>query len=179
MGKIRIIAGRWRGRKLNVPNEETLRPTPDRVRETLFNWLAENIHGATCLDLFAGTGALGFEALSRGAASCTFVEKHAQTAKTLQNNLVLIQACGDIQALDATQFLNSTSQAFDIIFLDPPFEKNLLQPICDLIVEKQLLKANGVLYVEKEKCSDDIALPWPCIKTKTAGEVAYSLYSNH
>jgi 16S rRNA (guanine966-N2)-methyltransferase len=170
-GKIRIIAGKWRGRKLDVIDSPGLRPTPDRVRETLFNWIQQEIVGARCLDLFAGTGALGFEALSRDAAEVVMIEsnpkiveslrKHAETLKSENHSILLT---------DALSWLRQGSKGFDIIFLDPPFQQGYVEKCCNLIIEESLLNAKGLVYIESEK---DLALPqgWHIKKQKIAGQV--------
>ena len=135
-GRLRIVAGNWRSRLLDIADVEGLRPTSERIRETLFNWLAPHIHGARCLDLFAGTGALGLEALSRGAASAVFVERDAVAEQRLRNNVDLLGADNaEIVSGDARDFLRSDSAGpFNIVFLDPPFAGNLLGETCRLLV---------------------------------------------
>src|SRR4051812_13761804 len=119
---LRIIGGTWRGRRLRFPPQEEIRPTPDRVRETLFNWLGTHVVGARCLDLFAGSGALGLEALSRGAAHVTFVERDAVAARELRARLTEWGAVGaQVEQMEAMRFLGGTPQPFEIVFLDPPF----------------------------------------------------------
>lgn len=147
---LRIIGGEWRSRKLEFKDAPNLRPTPDRIRETLFNWLQGKVHGAYCLDLFAGSGALGFEALSRGAKEVVFVEKVTHVASQLEANLALLSACSPVLKTDALSYLNDTEQVFDIIFLDPPFRQNYLPKILKLILEKRLLSGNGLIYLEHE-----------------------------
>ncbi|MEO6800297.1 MAG: 16S rRNA (guanine(966)-N(2))-methyltransferase RsmD, partial [Rhodanobacter sp.] len=120
-GRIRIIGGSLRNSRLQVPDLPGLRPTPERVRETLFNWLAPIIEGARCLDVCAGTGALGIEACSRGAASVQFVERDACAAQALRENLTRLQVDAPVSTLDARAFLGGVAQAFDVVFLDPPF----------------------------------------------------------
>jgi len=147
---LRIIGGEWRSRKLQFEDAPNLRPTPDRVRETLFNWLQGSIHGAQCLDLFAGSGALGLEALSRGAKEVIFVEKMAHVATQIEANLTILNADSPVINSDATSFLENTEQTFNIIFLDPPFRKNLLPTTLKLIIGKKLLAENGLIYLEHE-----------------------------
>ena len=147
---LRIIGGRWRSRKLNFISAEGLRPTPDRVRETLFNWLQSYISDAHCLDLFAGSGALGLEALSRGASSVVFIEKHHAAAKQLEQNLDVLKAVNTVENMSAENYLANAHQPFDIIFLDPPFRKNFLPKILDNIIQQQLLKTNSLVYLEHE-----------------------------
>ena len=147
---LRIIGGSWRSRKLNFVSAPNLRPTPDRVRETLFNWLQSDISNARCLDLFAGSGALGLEALSRGASSVIFVEKHRAAAKQIKQNLALLKSENSVENTDAESYLLKADTPFDIIFLDPPFRKDFLPQILDSIIHHQLLNANGLLYLEHE-----------------------------
>ena len=156
---VRIIGGQWRSRRLKFASVPGLRPTPDRVRETLFNWLQIQIPAARCLDLFAGSGALGFEALSRGAAGVVMVEKHPAAAQALQENITLLAAHNaKLVNDDALRYLQRETEGFDLIFLDPPFRQNLLETILELIVTKQLLKPHGMLYLEQElEASTDIA----------------------
>ncbi|HPQ94585.1 MAG TPA: 16S rRNA (guanine(966)-N(2))-methyltransferase RsmD [Thiolinea sp.] len=148
---MRIIGGQWRSRRLPVAAVPGLRPTPDRVRETLFNWLQNHIAGVRCLDLFAGSGALGFEALSRGAAQVTLVEQHPAAFRQLQANARSLQAQGlELLQRDALQWLMQADQHFDLVFLDPPFSKGLLVPVLDRIQEHGLLAADGMIYLEHE-----------------------------
>ena len=150
-GFIRIIAGQWRGRKLPVVSVQGLRPTPNRVRETLFNWLQAHIHQARCLDLFAGSGAIGFEAASRGAEHVVMVEKHHKAAQQLRQNLKTINADNiSIKNTDAYHYLESKPEPFNIIFLDPPFRKGHLNKILDQIINNQLLLKDGFIYLEQE-----------------------------
>lgn len=171
MSKIRIIAGKWRGRKLDVIDSPGLRPTPDRIRETLFNWLQQEIVGARCLDLFAGTGALAFEALSRGAAEVFMIESNAKIVETLKQHAETLGCEGHtIQLADATSWLKQGINGFDIIFLDPPFGQGYIEQCCEVINEESLLKPNGLVYIESEK---DLALPdgWEIRKQTKAGNV--------
>ncbi len=150
-GFIRIIAGQWRGRKLPVVSVQEVRPTPNRVRETLFNWLQAHIHQARCLDLFAGSGAIGFEAASRGAEHVVMVEKHHKAAQQLRQNLKTINADNiSIKNTDAYHYLESKLEPFNIIFLDPPFRKGHLNKMLDQIISKQLLFKDGFIYLEQE-----------------------------
>jgi 16S rRNA (guanine966-N2)-methyltransferase len=177
-GQVRIIAGQWRGRKLSVPDVPILRPTPDRVRETLFNWLAPVIQGAYCLDLFAGSGALGFEALSRGAARVVMVEQSSTLVTLLQQEAVKLGAHNVlIYCARAPQGLRSTPQPFDIVFLDPPYEENLLLPSCAYLEEQHFLAASAYIYLEAKQLIKDNELPqnWRIIKSQRAGQVYYHL----
>jgi len=183
-GSIRIIAGKYRGRKLPVLNEEGLRPTTDRVKETLFNWLMPYINGANCLDCFAGSGGLGIEALSRGAELVTFLELNKQTAQQLKQNLSLINAVtGQVLQTDSLTFLNKTKgdskNFFDVVFIDPPFRKGLLTQVCTQL-SQDWLADNALIYVESEveyNCSE-LPVNWCLLKEKIAGQVAYRLYQN-
>ena len=146
---LRIIAGQWRGRKLSFASAPGLRPTPDRVREMLFNWLQGKLLDARGLDLFAGSGALGFEAVSRGLSHVTLVESHRMAAEQLQSNIARLKT-DQVTCIhtDAFQFLEQQTQAFDIIFLDPPFGKNYLPTLIKTIHTQNLLAENGLLYIE-------------------------------
>ncbi len=170
---LRIIGGHWRSRKLKFINAPNLRPTPDRVRETLFNWLQKATINARCLDLFAGSGALGLEALSRGAMEVVFVEKHRAAAQQLLQNLLLLKSSNRIIQTHAKDYLQKESKEFDIIFLDPPFRQNYIPQILDIIQEKQLLAANGLIYLEQEAEQDYHWQKWGLepIKATKAGQV--------
>jgi 16S rRNA (guanine966-N2)-methyltransferase len=162
-----------------VADEPGLRPTSERVRETLFNWLTPDIHGMRCLDLFAGTGALGLEALSRGAASVIFVESAPGAAKTLRVSIGTLDA-GDATVVqtDALAFLKSDiQQKFDLVFLDPPFADDLLEELCRLLAESGCLAAGARIYLEQDLHQIVPTLPegWTFIREKTAGNVRYSL----
>lgn len=177
--KVRIIGGKWRGRLLPFPSVEGLRPTGNRLRETLFNWLAPNISGSRCLDLFAGSGAMGFEAASRGAASVTMVElsKTAATQLISNQHLLKAQQVTVVQA-DALGWLgNCSNEQFDILFLDPPFAANLWQPTLDAVVAADLLAPNGLVYLE---CPADLTVvapaSWTLHRDKTGGTVRYQLW---
>ena len=177
--QLRIIAGEWRGRKIPFGEVEGLRPTPDRVRETLFNWLAPMIEGARCLDLFAGSGALGLEALSRGANQVVMLDQHPRVIKQLRDNLAILKCeRAHVQQADALSYLQQTPpQPFDVVFLDPPYRKNLLAPCCELL-SRQAWLANGArVYLEIESESALPALPanWELSRSKKAGQVAYHL----
>ena len=170
-GKIRIIAGKWRGRKLDVINSPGLRPTPDRIRETLFNWIQQEIVAARCLDLFAGTGALAFEALSRGAAEVVMVESNPKIVESLKQHAELLKSENhEIHLADGLGWLKQGINGFDIIFLDPPFGKNYIEQCCALIIKESLLNNGGMVYIESEK---DLALPdgWEIWKQTRAGQV--------
>ena len=179
--KIRIIGGLFKGRKLEVIDMDGLRPTTDRVRETVFNWIGERTSGAAVLDLFAGSGALGLEALSRGAKSLTLVEKDADTAAILKSNIsTLPDAAGEARVVnqDALSFLENfeSKPAFDLIFLDPPFSSDLLEPAVELIVQKDLLNDGGVVYIEMNKAKKKVLFGLTMIRDGDAGQCHYGLY---
>lgn len=177
-GQIRIIGGQWRGRKLKVPNVPDLRPTPDRVRETLFNWLAPTIQGAYCLDPFAGSGALAFEALSRGAAHAVMVDQSAEVVKLLQEEAQMLKTDqAEIYRARAPEQLKRPSRLFDVVFLDPPFQEDLLLPTCFYLEEQQFLAHQAMIYIESKVSLQETDLPatWKITKNKVAGQVAYHL----
>ncbi|HDL8053394.1 TPA: 16S rRNA (guanine(966)-N(2))-methyltransferase [Yersinia enterocolitica] len=178
-GQIRIIGGKWRGRKLPVPVSPGLRPTTDRVRETLFNWLAPMIQGARCLDCFAGSGALGLEALSRYAGFTVLLEADRHVAKQLSNNLTLLSADnGQVVNTNSLQWLAQPGQPFDLVFLDPPFRKGLLAETVNLLEQFNWLTADAWIYVEAEaeSAAADVPASWQLHREKIAGQVAYRLY---
>jgi 16S rRNA (guanine966-N2)-methyltransferase len=176
---VRIIAGIWRGRRVNFPDIPGLRPTPDRVRETLFNWLQHSIADTRCLDLFAGSGALGLEALSRGAIEAVFVEQDPAAARALQEQLVRLgaESKGRILQMGAARYLRTAAQAFDIAFLDPPFGTNALAEYVPMLDAANWIKPGGLCYLENERAAGAPALPphWELLKSKSAGEVGYHL----
>ena len=176
---VRIIAGMWRGRRIHFPDMPALRPTPDRVRETLFNWLQHSITDTRVLDLFAGSGALGLEALSRGAREAVFVEQFPAAARTLQEQLVRFGGAGKGRILEmgAARFLRNPGEPFDIAFLDPPFGTNALAEYIPLLDGGEWLKVGGLVYLENERAAGAPALPghWELLKSKSAGEVGYHL----
>lgn len=152
--RLRIIGGQWRSRQLSFVEAPGLRPTPDRIRETLFNWLQGDVASARCLDLFAGSGAIAFEALSRHAAEVVLVEMHPKAARQLRDNLQLLEngdvSRGEVVNADALNFLKRDSKPFDLIFLDPPYRKGLLPQVLDLIIRNRLLTERGLIYLEHE-----------------------------
>lgn len=162
---LRIVGGRWRSRRIRFEDAEGLRPTPDRVRETLFNWLQMEIVGAVCLDAFAGSGALGFEAASRGAARVVMLEKNPKQFKRLKENAEILQAqeveivLGDALALLSKKEPWWPEHGFEVIFLDPPFHKDFLTAMVKAIVSSQLLKEHAFLYLETEQELEAIELP--------------------
>jgi 16S rRNA (guanine966-N2)-methyltransferase len=182
-GKIRIIGGIWRGRKLEVPDKSGLRPTPDRVRETLFNWLAMHLPESRCLDLFAGSGALGIEAISRGAKQAILVEKEYDIVQSLKEQVtVLATNKVEIICANALAFLKKTASAFDIVFLDPPFDdSDLLIQSCILLEQQGWLNPHALMYLEMKR---GLALPnlpdnWQIIRQQTAGKIAFFLVARH
>ena len=175
---LRIIGGQWRGRKLRFADGEGLRPTTDRVRETLFNWLQPLIAGAHCLDLFSGSGALGLEALSRGAGKVVFIERNPRAVAALKENLQLLQATNaEVHPGDAIAWLRGEVKPFDVIFLDPPFRKDLLNPALSLIAEGGWAAPGARIYIEQESELGEPALPtgWVLLRSKKAGQVGYYL----
>jgi 16S rRNA (guanine(966)-N(2))-methyltransferase RsmD len=171
--RIRIIGGEWRSRLIAFPESDELRPTPDRVRETLFNWLGQTMHGRTCLDLFAGSGALGFEALSRGATRVVMVEKEKQALAALRRNAELLNATGaQIVNRDARQFLAEDHERFDVIFVDPPYGARLLPDLLPLLSDR--LKAHGTLYFEDDRMAE-VPPGWKIIRQSRAGAVRFQL----
>jgi 16S rRNA (guanine966-N2)-methyltransferase len=175
---LRIIGGTWRGRRLRFPPQDEIRPTPDRVRETLFNWLGPRVVGSRCLDLFAGSGALGLEALSRGAAQVTFVERDGVAVRELRARLAEWGAVGgQVEHMDALRFLASPAQPFEIVFLDPPFDAGLLPQVAALLEDQHWLSAAAMIYVETDAGSGLPALPaaWQVTRAKQAGMVGYHL----
>ena len=172
--EVRIIGGQWKGRKLKFPDRVSLRPTLSRVRETLFNWLAPSIHDARCLDLFAGSGALGFEALSRGAAEVTFVERDRKAAEALKRNASLLGANATIFCTTASRFLARTRDPFDLIFLDPPFGDRAAAALLEKLLENHLTPG-GLLYLEQDR-RDALSMADLAIKSSTAGDCRFALY---
>ena len=172
-GKLRIIGGKYRSRVLRVAARPGLRPTPDRVRETLFNWLGQDLTGLACLDLFAGSGALGFEAASRGAARVTMVEKDRLALAELERGRSLLGATQvEIESGDAHAYLASAGAGFDVVFLDPPFRQNALPAILDALPRR--LQPGARVYVESDE-PVDVAQPWIELKRARAGQVSYQL----
>jgi 16S rRNA (guanine966-N2)-methyltransferase len=177
-GQIRIIGGEWRGRKLQVPDVADLRPTPNRVRETLFNWLAPIIQGSYCLDLFTGSGALGFEALSRGASHVVMVDHSVSVITLLKQQLMVLKAeNATIYQAHVPEGLKRPIKPFDIVFLDPPYQQNILLPCCFYLEENGFLADDAYIYFEASQPlqEKDLPLHWNIIKNKIAGQVAYHL----
>lgn len=180
---LRIIGGQWRGRKLEFHAVEGLRPTPDRVRETLFNWMQTIVPGAQCLDLFSGSGALGLEALSRGASSMTFIDMNTITTRKLKDNLQQLK-CQQAEVIQADvlewlkQRKTDLEPQFDVVFMDPPFHQGLVAPCCALLEQHHLLADDAIIYVETESELSDPGVPshWHEHRFKKAGQVSYRLY---
>jgi 16S rRNA (guanine966-N2)-methyltransferase len=177
-GAVRIIAGHLRGSRLRVPDIDGLRPTPDRIRETLFNWLAPWIAGMRCLDLYAGTGALGIEALSRGAGECVFVERDHTLWRHLQDNLTRLRiANGHAIHMDAAGFLATAPQTFDLVFLDPPFSADLWSASAQALEDRGWLRDAAMIYVESPRdTAPELPARWTAHREGHAGAVRYALY---
>lgn len=187
-GSVRIIGGSWRGRRVEVLDGAELRPTPDRVRETLFNWLMPGLTGARCLDLYAGTGVLGLEALSRGGAECWFVERDARLAAALEATLLRFTgqgstgpggapARGRVLVTDALRWLDRPPlSTFDVVFLDPPYAANNLGDLCKLLA-RGWLAPQAWVYLETSRSLDLPVLPagWQLHRESQAGDVRYAL----
>ncbi|MAD75797.1 MAG: 16S rRNA (guanine(966)-N(2))-methyltransferase RsmD [Rheinheimera sp.] len=179
-GFVRIISGQWRGRRLPVADVTGLRPTTDRVKETLFNWLMHDITASMVLDCFSGSGALAFEALSRYAAFATLIEKDSAQAKRLQGLLASLNASqAEVINNDCLRFLTQpASRQYQIVLVDPPFRQNLAIPCCQLLQQQGWLSANALIYLETEKelSMTDIPANWQLLKEKIAGQLAYRLW---
>ncbi|MEP1382978.1 MAG: 16S rRNA (guanine(966)-N(2))-methyltransferase RsmD [Paraglaciecola sp.] len=180
-GSVRIISGQFRGRKLPVIDVEGLRPTTDRNKEMLFNWLMQDVTGAKCLDVFSGSGSLGFEALSRYAQHCTFIELDQAAAKKLTDNAALLCLSSEqvsIKQGNALSVLGQLNQAYDVIFLDPPFNQKLLPTIIELIARQDLLNMDGVIYIECEPAAGLYTVPsnWQLLKEKQSSQILSRLY---
>ncbi len=177
--QVRLIAGQWRGRKLTFPDVDGLRPTGDRIRETLFNWLAPVLPGARCLDLFAGSGALGFEAASRGAAHVVMVEQDSTAFDALQENRILLAADQvEVVRLDALRYLQGPAEPFEIVFLDPPFGSDCLGEVCVRLQDGGWLADHARIYIETTADRSQPAVPagWTLLRGRQAGQVAYHLF---
>jgi 16S rRNA (guanine966-N2)-methyltransferase len=178
--EIRIIGGKYRSRKITFPELPDLRPTPNRIRETLFDWLQQDAVNAHCLDVFAGSGALGFEAMSRGAASIVFVEKDRTVIHALKRNAESL-GIHDIQCIetDSIAWLNktNTSKPFDVVFLDPPFSKPWLKPSLEALAAHQWLAPNAWIYIESAQPFESLSIPqvFEIYREKKAGQVHYGL----
>jgi 16S rRNA (guanine966-N2)-methyltransferase len=177
-GLLRIIGGEWRGRKIRFPGVEGLRPTPDRVRETLFNWLAPVIAGSRCLDLFAGSGALGLEALSRGAAAVTFVERQRDAAQQLSETAaILARGRATVHQADVAAWLAGPATPFDIVFIDPPYGSGLLADAMHALESRGWLAPQAFIYLEAAAKAGAPAMPeaWTLHRSGRAGAVGYHL----
>lgn len=179
--QLRIIGGNLRSRVIRFPDVDGLRPTSDRIRETVFNWLQDRLLGSRCLDLFAGSGALGIEALSRGAAAVQFVENNHQAAAALKHNLTELElSAGGIAVSSAQQWIESeqSKAPFNIVFLDPPFGQSLGEVMCKALANANLIAENGLIYLEQSSSEEKKELPkeFVVLKSKQAGHVSYSLY---
>ena len=177
--KLRIIGGEWRSRCINFIDVPGLRPTPARVRETVFNWLRNDIIASRCLDLYAGSGALGFEAASRGAKSVSQVESNALACRALKENTLAL-AANQIKIVhaDVFRYLSGDAEVFDVVFIDPPFAMSLAVQTCQWLEDKGWLSKHAKIYVEAESTLKLEGLPenWRLLKSKLAGEVGYHLY---
>jgi 16S rRNA (guanine966-N2)-methyltransferase len=177
-GRFRIIGGEWRGRRLPVPEVADVRPTPDRVRETLFNWLAPVIAGARCLDLYAGSGALGLEALSRGAARVVFVDLAPAALRQIDVNLATLKSArGETVRMDAMRYIEGMATPFDVVFLDPPYRQGLVAPAMARLVEGGWLAGGARVYLEHEAEAGPPQMPtgWELHRSAAAGRVRYHL----
>ncbi len=177
--QVRIIAGDWRGRKLSFPNIPGLRPTGDRMRETLFNWLTPYLYQSNVLDLFAGSGALGMEALSRGAGHCLFVEANATAARGIADNLAILKCeKGQVRQQSAFDVIDELRpRSIDLLLLDPPFDSHLHMPVLDKVCQAEILTESSLVYIEAP-VNEDIGIPshWQLLKEKASGQVNFSLY---
>lgn len=182
--QLRVIGGQFRGRKLSFESAQGLRPTLDQVRETLFNWLSADIHEAKCLDLFAGSGALGFEALSRGASSVTFVDNNPKAINSIESNLTLLSsnleknhAIKQSRTKNQTsmQFLKNAHEQFDLVFLDPPYQLGFIQQTLDKL--DLIITSNTLIYIEMEANLSTAFLQdaWEVVKMKSSSRLAYGL----
>ena len=176
--QVRIISGQWRGRRISFADVPGLRPTGDRVRETLFNWLQAGITGAACLDLFAGSGALGLEAASRGAGHVVLVEQDARVCRQLRGSLEALQTARvTLVEQDALAYLAAAPRPFDIVFVDPPFGEEHV-PAVARALQSGWLAQDARIYVEQPADARTASLPWRLLKHKTQGNVLISLYAN-
>lgn len=177
---VKLISGRWGGRKIRFPDGEGLRPTPARMRETLFNWLMHELTDARVLDLFAGSGALAFEALSRGAREAVLVDSSATVCSQLTRELQNLKgATGQVVRSDGLMYLARTAGTpFDVVFLDPPFHRNLLPPVLQALEQNRLLAERAWIYVEAESAPavDGVPANWTLHRRQETGQVCSSLY---
>lgn len=180
--QVRIIAGKWRGRKVAFPVVAGLRPTHDRIRETLFNWIQQTVIGANCLDLFSGSGALGFEALSRGASHVTFVDASSDVARTIKANAASFNASDDVTILNALVggvSLKLAQAPFDIVFLDPPFDSDLLAQVIPWLEINHYLSDSAYVYIEAQRGKSIQNLPsnWESSRYKSTSTIDYYLFT--
>ncbi|MBF9001936.1 MULTISPECIES: 16S rRNA (guanine(966)-N(2))-methyltransferase RsmD [Vibrio] len=181
-GHVRIISGLWRGRKLPVHDAQGLRPTTDRVKETLFNWLAQDIAGSNCLDLFAGSGGLSFEAASRQANHVSMLELNPKAYQQLSQNITALKTTNiEVHQTDTLQYLAKKGTPHDVVFIDPPFRKGLLEETIQLLENNGWLANYAMIYIE---CERELALPelpehWELYREKSAGQVSYRLYERN
>lgn len=177
---LRIIGGQWRGRKLTIISADGLRPTGDRIRETLFNWLMPQLPGARCLDVYSGSGALGLEALSRGAAAATLLELNPTAAAQIRQHLTLLQCTqGEVVQADSLRWLQQqpAGAGYDVVFIDPPFDLNLWQATIEALEQPGWLRDDAAIYVETPR-NHPLTTPshWHLHREKHAGDVSYRLY---
>jgi len=177
--KLRIIGGKWRGRRLDFLAAEGLRPTGDRIRETLFNWVQASLPGCRCLDLFAGSGSLGLEAASRGAAEVVLVDSNPGVCKLLKSHVELLGAGEQVRVVhaDAMDHLAKSPDQYDLVFLDPPFGESMLAPVLAMIQEQACMRSAGLIYIESENDWGLPSLPqnWDVRREKSAGQLTYRL----
>jgi 16S rRNA (guanine966-N2)-methyltransferase len=178
--EVRIIGGKWKGRKLRFPNSTGLRPTLSRVRGSLFNWLVADVQDAHCLDLYAGSGALGLEAMSRGAAEVVLVERNRRVVEALRRNAAMLGANAQVVVATAQKFLRTAVGPWQLIFLDPPFDSDELDVVLDLISVRDLLAPGGWVYVERRKPRSAIVQTpknsgWRTLKQSHAGDSQFGL----
>jgi len=179
--QLRVVGGQWRGRKLQFPDRPGLRPTGDRIRETLFNWLGPHLHNAKCLDLFAGSGALGIEALSRGAAHCDFVDADRESITTVGQHLNTLAAteCSTVSCDIAAHYLHQTNDTWDIVFVDPPFDARLGESTLTRLADSDRLAEASRVYFETSRSQPE-PVPeglYDVLREKTTGDVCYRLLS--
>lgn len=178
-GQVRIIGGKWKRRIIKFPESSELRPSPDSVRETLFNWLRNEIEKSTCLDLFAGSGAFGFESASRGASFVALVDNNSKVTSHLINTKSTLGEPGEIEIhmLDSLKYLNSTKEKFDIVFFDPPFDNFDIEPICLALIERKRLNPGAIIYIESPNTILHLPIPptWHIIRESKTGMVRSTL----
>ena len=181
LNQVRIIGGKFRGRKINFPDVAELRPTGDKIRETAFNWLQMSINDAKCLDMFAGAGVFGFEALSRGASSVLMVVQNREVVDSIKKNQLMLEVGDQLEIIQAVipspeLKLELSSHRFDIVFIDPPFHKGLVEVACRFLADSDCLVDDALIYIETEK-ELELVLPeqWEVLKEKKSGNVKYYL----